>query len=356
MEATVYNTNFEAVAIIDSYESFIWTDRYDRYGDFEIYTLVNDDILETLKEDYYIVAKWSEHIMIIEDTEISTDVDNGNHVKITGRSLESILDRRVIWGQYTVAGSLQDAIKFLLDENVISPSDESRKIPNFIFEASDDPLITELTIDAQYMGENLYDEISLICESYSIGFKITLNNDNQFVFKLYSGADRSYAQEENPYVVFSPKFENIINSNYIQSKKTLKTVTFVLGEGEGSNRKTMAIEIDEGAGTGLDRREMCTDARDVSTYVDGATISDDEYYLQLGQRGAEELSLNSYTKSFEGQVEATKMFVYGTDFFMGDIIQIANEYNQESVARVIEIVISEDSRNGYQVYPTFTAL
>ncbi len=54
----------------------------------------------------------------------------------------------------------------------------------------------------------------------------------QFVFELYAGFDRSYDQTENPYVIFSPKFENIINSNYIESKASLKTVTLVGGEGE----------------------------------------------------------------------------------------------------------------------------
>ena len=34
------------------------------------------------------------------------------------------------------------------------------------------------------------------------------------------------------YVIFSPKFENVINTNYLESKKTLKTVTLVAGEGQ----------------------------------------------------------------------------------------------------------------------------
>lgn len=356
LEATILNTNFEAIAILDTFTSFIWTDRYDKCGDFEIYTQVTDKVMATLKEDYYICVKGTDHVMIIEDTEISTDKENGNNISITGRSLESMLDRRVIWGQYILEGNLQDAIKVLLEDSIISPEIPERKIPNFIFEMTDDPNITELEIEAQYMGDNLYDVISTICESYSIGFKITLNQSNQFVFKLYSGADRSYDQTENPYVVFSPGFENIINSSYIQSKKTLKTVSLVMGEGEGASRKNVAVELESGGGSGLDRREIYTDARDISSDTgDDTTLTDEEYYSQLAQRGVEDLSFNTYTQSFEGQVETTKMFVYGTDFFMGDIVQIANEYGQESTARVIEIVTSQDT-TGYSVYPTFSAV
>lgn len=36
MDVTVLNTNLDAVSIVDVYESFIWTDRYYEYGDFEL--------------------------------------------------------------------------------------------------------------------------------------------------------------------------------------------------------------------------------------------------------------------------------------------------------------------------------
>ena len=107
----------------------------------------------------------------------------------------------------------------MLNENIIEPILVARQIDNFVFEASTDPLITELTIEAQYNGENLYNTIQTLCQINNIGFKITLTDNGFFVFKLYSGTDRSYDQLINPYVTFSPKFENIINSNYIESKK-----------------------------------------------------------------------------------------------------------------------------------------
>ena len=46
------------------------------------------------------------------------------------------------------------------------------------------------------------------------------------------------------------------------------------------------------------------------------------------------------------------MFKYGEDFFNGDVIQIANEYGHETKARIVEIVMTEDSE-GASVYPTF---
>ena len=122
----------------------------------------------------------------------------------------------MIWGQKILTGNLQDAIQTLLNEIVISPTIVDRKISNFIFKKSTDSKITALTIDAQYTGDNLYTVINKLCDANNIGFKVTLNNTNQFVFELYVGADRSYDQDLNPYVVFSPKFDNIITSSYLE--------------------------------------------------------------------------------------------------------------------------------------------
>lgn len=349
MDLMVLDTNLDTVSIVDVYESFIWTDRYNEYGDFELFTSMTNAILSCIRKDYYLQCRESEHCMIIETIKIGSDAEDGNHITVTGRSLESILDRRIIWGQKIIRGNLQNGVRTLLNENIIAPSDGNRRIDNFIFEESTDPAITKLTIEAQYTGDNLYDVINKICSERDIGFKVTLNDRKQFVFKLYAGVDRSYDQNVNPYVVFSPKFENIINSNYVESKSGLKTVTLVGGEGEGSARRYTTV----GGGSGLNRRELFTDARDISSDIgNGVTLTYAEYLTLLQQRGSEKLAENTDITSFEGQVETTVIFKYGEDFFNGDVVQIANEYGHETKARIVEIVMSED-KDGVSVYPTF---
>lgn len=351
MEITILDKNLTPVAIMDTYESFIWTDRYRECGDFELYTPMIDDILTYIKQDYYLCNRDSEHVMIIESLRISSDTESGNYLTVTGRSLESILDRRIIWGQRTLSGNFQNVVENLLNENIISPSNNDRKIDNFIFEASDDPIITSLNVNAQYIGENLYNIIQKLCTEFGVAFKITLNDNNQFVFKLYAGVDRSYRQTENPYVIFSPNFDNIINSNYIESKSIWKNVTLVGGEGEGSARKYTTV----GSGTGLDRREIFTDASSVSSEVDDVQLSDDAYAALLQQEGKATLVENAEVISFEGEIEATLMFKYGKDFFNGDIVQVANEYGHETRARIIEMVISENEE-GKSIYPTYETI
>ena len=352
MELLVLNTDYESIAVIDTYESFIWTDRYNSYGDFEIVFAMDESSLQYLKEDNYFWLKDSEHTMIIEDIRIDADTEDGNRLIVTGRSLESILERRIIWGQKVFTGNLQTAIQTMLNECIISPSIEDRKISNFRFAESADPKITSLTINNQYTGDDLYTVIKGLCEENNIGFKIVLTDDNWFEFSLYAGVDRSYDQTENPYVVFSPNFENIINSNYFSSKASYRNVTLVEGEGEGTDRKTAIV----GSGSGINRREVYTDARDISSKTeDGVTLSDEEYYAQLRSKGLKTLTDHSITTAFEGEVEATKLFKYGEDFYIGDIVQIANEYGNEGSAYISELIISR-SKEGFSVYPTFKTI
>lgn len=350
MDILVMNTNFEYVGVIDTYKSLIWTDRYNSYGDFELYIPVDPKMLSYLKEDYYLYITDSEHCMIVEDIDISSDSESGSFATITGRSLEAILERRIVWGQKIINGNLQNGIKTLLNESFISPSISERKVDNFIFLESEDSSITGLTIDAEYTGEDLYSVVTSVCSEHDIGFKIVLNDDNQFVFSFYSGTDRSYAQTENPYVVFSPKFENIINSNYYTSKSKYRNVTLVAGEGEEYRyRQTVVV----GTASGIDRREVFTDASGVQQDSEEATLSNAEYLEVLKSEGSKKLTEHKINTAFEGEVDSSQTYTYGKDFYIGDIVQIANEYGHEGRVYISELIISH-SEESFSIYPTFT--
>ena len=319
----------------------------------------NKDYIDILKEGNYLemLDDYPSYMsMIIETTKIKTDIENGDRMIITGRSLESILERRIVWEQTVLDGNLQTAIEKLLNDSFINPAISSRKVNNFIFEPSTDSSISSLSIKSQYTGDTIYDAITDICLSYGLGFKIVLNDNNEFVFSLYNGKNRSYDQTENSYVIFSPSFNNLINTNYLCSNQLIKTVALVLGEGQGSERKRAIIYNKDGTETGLDRKELYVDARDISSTIDGeTTISDSDYTKQLEQRGKEKLSEYEYESVFEGEAETTIMFKYGQDFNMGDIIQVSNEYGIETKVRIIEYVRSQ-GEDGYNVYPTFSSV
>ena len=369
MEATVLDKNFDAVAIIDTYDSFIWTDRYDKFGDFEICITIQNELPTFLQKGYYLWNADSEHIMEIETIKIESDDEEGAKYVVSGRSLETILKRRIVWNKavFNMATdgtypNLQNGIKTLLTDNAIAPALSVRKIDNFIFEESTDPKITSLTFVGEYLGEELYDVVRTLCVENEIGFKITLNEDKQLVFKLYAGIDHSYAQDTNPYVVFSPDFDNIFKTNYLDSDEAFKNVTLVVGEseydeeGKEISRIQHVLDLNNEIHTGLDRREIFTDATSLSTDDDyGGTLSAEQYDARLKQKGIDTLMDSTTITAFEGSIDPMIMFRYGVDYVIGDIVQVANEYGHEGQSRISEFVISCDERGTF-AYPTFQAI
>ena len=361
MDISVLNKDFQVIYILDTYESLLWTDRYSKEGSFEIYTTISQEIVDNLKPDFYLSIKDSEHIMIIENLEIEASIEDANKIKITGRSIESILDRRIIWGEQTLKGKLETIIRSLINTNIVNPSNSDRAIPNFIFEDSGDASINTIDVDEQYEGDDLLSVISSLCEKNEIGFKVTLDDSDRFVFKLYKGTDRSYAQDTLPWVVFRPDFDNIVTSNYIEEKGNYKTITLIVGtetirtEREEDGRTVTETEEETvtriiGSGSGLNRREIYTK----STVRRDEEMSHDEFIAQMDREGSDTLKEHAIKKSFDGEVETTRMFVYNRDFFLGDVVQVANEYGMENASRVTEFIYSHDS-GGIKNYPTFTA-
>ena len=50
MEFMVLNTKFELVAVLDTFISAIWTDRYNTAGDFEICLPMDTGVIDMLKD------------------------------------------------------------------------------------------------------------------------------------------------------------------------------------------------------------------------------------------------------------------------------------------------------------------
>ena len=354
MEIYALDKEFNKLNIIDEYQSVLWIDRYNKPGEFELYLGADTELLQYLQIGNYLTHRASTHLMVIESIRTETNVEEGDHFTIKGRSIEAFLGRRIVWKQTDFNDVyLQTAVQRLLNENVISPSVVGRQIPGVTFQASTDEKITSLKLTAQYTGDNLLDVITAICESNKIGFKMIPDANYNFVFSLYSGTDRSYDQTSNLFVVFSSKFDNIINTNYYESDEHYCNVTLVSGEGEGEDRVTQVV----GTTTGLERREYWTDARDLSRKdEDNQEIPIEEYNEMLKQRGKEKLEERKKDKTFDGKVDPTQTFTYGEDFFIGDIIQIRNEFGIEGSARIVEYVMSESVDGGLEYYPTFEAI
>jgi hypothetical protein len=367
MELRILNGNLVDVGVIDVFDSLIWTDRYCGFGDFELTAAPSTNILADITGASYVALAESENrLMMIESVTVKSDATAGDKVIVRGKSLESILSRRIIWSKTTLTGSLQNGIASLLNDNAISPALPIRDLTRLTYEASTDPLVTALTLDKQYMGEFLYDAILDLCVTNKIGFKVTVTGTGNFLFKLYSGVDRSYGQLVNSFVVFSPTNGNLKNSEYIATDEALKTVVLVAGAGEGTELITTIVDTTGGVATDLARREMFSDGSGIEKTAPEGTLTDaeylaqvheraDQYIAQLQEKGAEALSTNVFVESLTGELDPAPLYVYGVDYFIGDIVQVADAYGNESKSQVTELIHSQEGVV-VKIYPTFTTV
>lgn len=364
MEATILDTNLEIVGIVDDYQSMIWTERYSETGDFELYGATNSTIAKYCKIGYIVTIPESKRAMIIESIEIDEQTNESNKLLVSGRSLESLLFRRIVWDQTILnkdtleadAAYVQDAVKKLLMDNAISPTDTNRELP-LIFGVSEDPDITDLTFDsAQFTGNTLYDAVKQFADAFDIGFKIELD-EGDMIFSLYAGKDRSFNQSDRPFVVYSDDFDNIISSNFKNNTTNYSNVALVAGEGEGSERKKIKYYSGDTEPSGMSRYELFVDARDVSSTVDdgegGSTqLTDEEYEQQLETRGSSKLAEVEDDWSFDAQIDTINSYQYGTDYELGDILQLIGILSIQGQIRITEFIRCMDT-SGYSAYPQF---
>ncbi len=336
----VLDGSYTTLTVIDTYESFIWTERYLEAGDFELYLPIDARGIKQLQVGNYLSIVDSPNYMIIENLETESDIEDGDRVTLTG--------------------TFQNGVKKLLDDNVISPSVSARAIPGFIFKPSTDSKITAMTLDTEYLGEGLYEAIVELCTEKDIGWRVYPSGAGGFQFELYAGVNHSYDQTERPYVVFSQAYDNLIGSKYTYTLENYKTVARVEGPEVDGYPQFMGV-AERGAVSGLSRRETYTSASvdsDVTKVDDEGKLSNSQISqinAILNQKGLEALAETSIDEAFEAEIDATRQFVHGEHFELGDIVQVEDALGFSRKVRVSEVMRSWDT-NGYTMTPTFITM
>ncbi len=357
----ILDKHFEPIYLIDDFKSMLWTERYNDLGEFELVTGFDQDLYSVATIGRYVENTESDRLMVITTRYPSIDSDGNITITYTGSSLEMMLQWRVIWMTITITNeTIQQVIEDILIGSFINPFIPERRIENFVFKEVNDKDVHAVTLSGSYSpGQVVFDVISELCQTYGIGFKITLNQAQQFVFELYFGKDRSYKQGVNPHVVFSPKLDNIVTGDFYESDINYKNVGFIPVTGGEEDEVIDRVAV--GSYSGLDRREVTIDPSDLALgieyYDEISSVSGDyQYYLEeLAKKGYDYLKTYKRERYYEGSIETTQGFEYGVDYFLGDIVQIENQLGNTSSARITEIVFSQDA-NGKTVVPTFESI
>lgn len=364
----LYNRDFKIQSILDSYESLIWSMRANEPGDFELYLPKTNDNVSLFKNPFaddtnmYVaipgVFRYDEYfpMMIVETVEFS---DGDNVIKLSGRSLESILDRRIIWGQqsYNSGDYVLNVIQDIVNRNIINPQNPSRTINGFTFQAA---VQNTKTLDdaVQYEGTSILDILSELCETYGFVYNITISDESLLDIRLDIKEPLDYTGSLPGYVnkVFSTELNNFYNVKYVESTNTLKTSAFVSGmrysdDEAGKFYQTEDVNYSGMQTSGVYRRELYVNASDIQYDDDAGNIYGTTTYSSfLRDRGKLELKNNKKTIALEGDINIYDDIWY--QLIGSTVIINGGNENLRRKAKIKELIYSV-SNSEETLVPTF---
>lgn len=365
MELYILDDQLRRIAVIDWFESLIWTEREAAIGDFDLLIVSTNDTRRQLREETLVTVNESYRVMKIENVESKEDSEGRLMLHVTGRSLEAIMLDRVAaqalssltttpkWTMTDITA--YDAAQFIfLERCQTNPLDPGDAIP----ELSTSPAAT--TIFAPFLPDTVphpsdllviefepttvYDAVKQICDSYRMGFRIVLNpTTRKLHFNVFTGRDLTSQQITHPPVIFSQDLDNLQGITSLKSIQNVKNVAYVFSQ---NGYKIVYGENVDPTISGMDRRALYLKVE--SDLAAGAELD-----ALLTQKGREELSKYRALAGFDGEVPQYESYKYGVDYQLGDTVEMRTEDGYVNYMRVTEQIFVSDAE-GDRSYPTLT--
>jgi hypothetical protein len=357
--------------VVDKFESLIWTERFQQFGDFQLDIVSSYKARSLLKTNTYLALNKSNYVMRIESVEDDVNEDGEKLLIVKGRSLEALLYDRVAYlmnaatqttttnpgtgeittsdVKWTITGTPAAVCrKIFHDICVVGTLDLNDVIP-FINEGTFMPhdTIAEPTdsITVDISPTTVYDAIDQVAQVWDLGFRLLRQVDmSKLWFDIYVGSDRTTAQTVLPAVVFAPEMDNLQNTKELISIESAKNVAYVYSP--AGFQMVFAAGVDPDV-EGFERHVLSVDASDITT--DSTT----DVVAALQQRGYEELAKNRAYQAFDGEISQNSQYVYGRDYNLGDMVETRNIDSVANNMRVTEQIFVED-KEGERSYPTLT--
>lgn len=420
--------------ICEDYKSIIWTERFHGFGDFKLTVPGTLENLQIYQLDYYLYTKGTNKLMIIEQVELNTEYSKQSLLTVSGRSLESILDRRVmhpypIWEGTRLCmhertkGKVKDVIKhytnLLFKQRDSLDASHERHVQGFGWYSVDElpsgirkgrPVssmdigniranangtVRNMTRNADYshaayddtdpyiMEGSWYKLVQNLTDLTMSGWAIEHDGEDPYYWYgyTYNGVNRTFNQGERPPVVFSPKYDNLSKATYFKSKVSTRTKIF-----SGAVKFTVPLELqlskeylDDNRDSAMQNNSVTVGTRGLGLregyfqspsieHTNGymiskgsgqwgvASIDPESIYRQIHEQCNTELWRHMPLEMFSGEAAQQSMYTYNEDFFLGDFVQIQNEFGQQDIARVTEYIRTSSDSEGDVFYPTFESL
>jgi len=356
MDVFILDSLYRRIAVIEKYESLIWTERFSAMGDFELHITYSTSTRNLIPIGTVLHINESYRLMRVETVEDYTDDEGRRILKFTGFSLENVYEQRLAafqvedyWSPYLRDGTPREIIEYVYYSVVIDGNLDVGDIIDGIELGSDifpTDTIDEPVEEFFYIAPNhlsLYATIKEICDLVGMGFRLVRHPvTGVLYFDLYVGCDRTTTQSTLAAVIFSPDLDNLKNTNRVTSQALYKNVAYVISAGL-THEIVYATDVDPDI-SGFDRRVLIVKADDIEELDPDASD-------KMIQRGKDELAKNRMFDALDGELAVNTGYIYGTHYNLGDLVELRDDSGATSQMKVTEVVIIND-KEGRRTYPT----
>lgn len=377
MEIEIYtlDTNFVRTGtVVEDYESFIWTERFNVLGDFQLTMRSTPANRKRFAIGTYLNHSETHRIMVVDSIEDIVDEQGRATLKFTGNSIESIfksrLARNVLSDLTTdpkwIITGLPAAIarQIVYDICIVPVLDAGDEVP--LFEETPGWMFPEDTIAEpadsvvyEIEPQDLYTALTTITGIYDMGFRIYREWEfgSPLTFGVYMGVDRTSGQSLYPAVVFSPALDNMESTTEFSTASQYKNVAYVISP-VGSE-----IVYAPGVASSIssyERRVLFVRADDIQDVVPADATA------RMIQRGLEELAKHRSFAGFDGELNQNSAYRYGGSpsldpfeegikiYNLGDLVELQSATGSRSIMQVTEQIFVSDVQ-GQRGYPTLTS-
>lgn len=355
MDLAILNEDFQPERPVEGWNSLVWTERHSTNGEFQLVSNEIANILSLLPvgevndPPCLVSIAESDVPMVVESHKLETPKNQAPQIVTTGRSFETVLDRRqtiravtpgvarMEWQieAQTAAIAAYEVAKAIIVDGVCTIKDI---IPEILLLNG----VVDVGVTQKYPVEpkELYAWMieTLALGKYGLKSSFGPASPGQIAVQIYKGTDR---KEE---VVFDVALDQFEDAAYFLSKLGYKNV-MITQTANGMEFSTTGTDPE-----GLARRVDFQDVSQEVTLPAGADLTN----LTIN-KGKVALADRLPTALFSGGIASSIGEEYNTSYFLGDIVRLQGEYGLSQDARVAEFVRTHDA-TGVKAYPTFEAV
>jgi hypothetical protein len=351
--AELYLAGYDMVPIdiIDNFESLIWTERFQSFGDFVLTVKERPSFLEDLRKYKYLRLSDSYRVMMIETVKTGTQVDGVNVVTIEGRSFEYFLTMRsnqtLDPNEISITMKAGEAARYFVERYCMNAetTDRANVIPYLTAPHYESDKEGDVTVVAE--RGTIYKIVQDICQGAGLGFRIDKEPSGDLVFRAYRGQDRTDPASAT-YLEYSSDAENFGSISSTESIANYYNHVRMVG---AQDIVDVFAPGTPDTVAGLERRTIVAEARDIGDEDD--TSQKDQQLAALHQRGLWVLAdaNNRYNRLIDGEVSRDAWAE--RIFNLGDLVVVKDNYDLATIMLISEQIYSIDNAGLETLIPTF---